>query len=335
MLNEIKEMLINNPETIVELLETFSFEHINHRNTEIRFARSDTGGANISIRLKNNPYCVVSDWSRGISTDIISYIIREKNSTFREVLQATKKILGLGDNWRPEEKKVLFGGVYSNIMRPNKDIALKTYSESILDKYERISNIRFLRDGISLDAQKFFDVRFSVEDNAIIIPLRNEYGDLVGAKARINKDPEEGESKYYYEIPVMASQILYGYSDNYQYIYGSDAVLVESEKAVMQGFTFGARNILGIGSHSLSEKQVKLLYQIQPKRIIIAMDEGLDFSQTQRNADMIKSFGAMFVPEIWYWDSDQDLDILPKSSPTDMGKDKFEEIMREELIRIY
>ena len=335
MLNEIKEKLVENPEKLVELLENFSFEHINHRNTEIRFARSDSGGANISIRLKNNPYCVVFDWSRGVTTDIISYIIQEKNVEFREVLQTTKKILGLGNDWRPQQKCELFGGIYRNITRPNKEIQLKTYNESALIQYERCGNLRFLRDGISLDAQKFWGIRFSVEDNRIIIPIRNEYSDLVGAKGRLNDDDDEENPKYLYTIPVAMSQLLYGYSENYQYLYGNDVILVESEKSVMQAWDFGVRNIVALGSHSLSEKQTKLLLQLQPKRIIIAMDEGLEFEHTKRNADMIKNFGGMLAAEIWYWDSDQDLDILPKSSPTDSGKTKFEEIMEEQLVRIY
>jgi hypothetical protein len=128
---------------------------------------------------------------------------------------------------------------------------------------------------------------------------------------------------------------LYGYSENYQYLYGNDIVVVESEKSVMQAWDFDVRNIVALGSNNLSEKQTRLLLQLRPKRIIIAMDEGLSFEQTQRNADMIKNFGTMFMPEVWYWDSDQDLDILPKSSPTDMGKSKFEEIMQEQLIKIY
>jgi hypothetical protein len=112
VLNKIKEMLIDNPDKLITLLEIFGFEHINHRNTEIRFARSDSGGANISIKLKNNPYCVVSDWSRGVCTDIISYIIQEKDVEFRGVLQTTKKILGLGNDWRPQQRKCLFAGIY-------------------------------------------------------------------------------------------------------------------------------------------------------------------------------------------------------------------------------
>ena len=335
MLNKIKEQLIENPDKLIELLEYFSFEHINHRNTEIRFARSSEGGSNISIRLKNNPYCCVADWSRGVSTDIVSYIIQEKGADFREVLQAAKKILCLSHDWRPQKRRLLFNGIYANLSCKNREVTLKTYYESVLDKYEQIGNVRFLRDGISLDAQRFFDIRFSVEDNAIIIPLHNEMGDLVGAKARTNYTPEEGDSKYYYPIPTQVSQTLYGYSKNYEYLYGNDVIVVESEKSVMQGYTFGARNIVAIGSSSVSEKQSKLLLQLQPTRIILAFDEGLEFEQIQRNADMIKSCCSMFETEIWYWDADQDLDVLPKSSPTDSGKEKFDEIMEEQLVRIY
>lgn len=335
MLNKIKEQLVEQPEKLVDLLSHFGFEHINHRGNEIRFARDWQGGSNISIRLKNNPYCCVSDWSRGVSTDIISYIIQEKSVEFREVLQTVKKILNLSDDWRPQKRRSLFNGIYDNLSCCNKEIKLKIYDESVLDSYERIGNLRFLRDGISLDAQKFFDIRFSVEDNAIIIPLHNEVGDLVGAKARVNGEVDEGESKYYYPLPTQVSQTLYGYNKNYSYLYGNDVIVVESEKSVAQGYTFGARNIVALGSSAVSEKQSKMLLQIQPKRIILAFDEGLAFEQIQRNADMIKSCCSMFETEIWYWDSTIDLDVGLKCSPTDMGKEKFEEIMEEQLVRIY
>ena len=184
-------------------------------------------------------------------------------------------------------------------------------------------------------AQRFFNIRFSIEDNAIILPIHNEFGDLVGVKARINGDPQEGESKYYYPVATQISQTLYGYADNYQYLNGNEIIVVESEKAVAQAYTFGVRNIVGLGSSAISEKQSKLLLQLQPKRIILAFDEGLGFEQVQRNADMIKSCCSMFETEIWFWDADQDLDIESKSSPTDMGKEKFEEIIEEQLVQIY
>ena len=235
----------------------------------------------------------------------------------------------IGDHNKGKNFSVVF------IACRNRDIKLKIYEDSVLNQYEKYGNLMFLNDGISLDAQKFWDIRFSVMDNRIIIPIRNEYGQLCGAKGRLNGVPEDDEPKYIYPIPVMSSQLLYGYSENYQYLYGNDIIIVESEKSVMQAWDFGVRNIVALGSNNLSEKQAKLLLQLQPKRIIIAMDEGLSFEQTQRSADMIKNLSGMFMPEVWYWDSDQDLDIASKSSPTDSGKDKFEEIMEEQLVRIY
>ena len=335
VLNKIKEQLLNNPDKLITLLDEYEFEHINHRNSEIRFARDFDGGSNISIRLKNNPFCCVSDWSRGVSTDIISYIIREKNVDFKDVLQSTKRILGLSNDWRPRQKRSLFGGVFDNIAKPNQEIRLKTYDESVLDEYEKIGNLRFLRDGISLEAQKFWDIRFSTEDNAIIIPLHDEFGDLVGAKSRVNYEPQNGESKYWYAIPTQVSKTLYGYAANYQYLYGNDVIVVESEKSVCQGYTFGVRNIVAIGSSSVSEKQSMMMLQLQPKRVILAFDEGLPFEQIKRNADVIKSRCSMFEVEIWYWDASQNLDIGNKDSITDNGKEMFERIMAEELVRIY
>ena len=335
MLSEIKEQLLEQPDAIIKILDYFDFAHITPSSREIRFARDHKGGKNISIRLERNKCLYVSDWARAVSADIFSYILQEKGVTFREVIQKTKQVLNLNDDWRPKPKHQLFGGIYSNVICSNKEVRLKTYDEDILDQYEACGNLRFLRDGISLETQRFWDLIFSIECNSIILPIRNEYGDLVGAKARINWCPQEGESKYYYPIPVQMSQTLYGYSENYQYLYGNDVVIVESEKSVMQAWSFGVRNVVALGSNSLSEKQVKLLLQLQPRRIILAMDEGLPFEQIQRNADTIKNLCTMFTPEVWYWDSDQDLDIDLKSAPTDAGKDKYEEIMQEQLVKIY
>lgn len=335
MLSEIKEELLKQPDAIIEILEYFDFTHISLSSREIRFARGHSSGKNISIRLERNECLYVSDFARGVSLDLFSYIIQEKSVTFRDVIQKTKQVLNLSDDWRPRQKQSLFGGIYANLTCPNKEVKLETYDESVLDKYIPCGNLRFLRDGISLEAQKFFGIRFSIECNSVVIPIRNEYGEIVGAKSRINWEPRDGESKYYYPIALPATQVLYGYSENYQHLYGNDVIIVESEKAVMQAWSFGVKNVVALGSNSLSEKQVKMLLQLQPRKIIIAMDEGLAFEQTQRNADMIKNLCTMFNPEIWYWDADQDLDIDPKSSPTDMGKEKFEEIMNEQLVRIY
>lgn len=336
MLDEIKRQLLERPEKIVELLETFSFEHIHHRGNEIRFARSDTGGANISIRLKNNPYCCVSDWSRGISTDIISYIIREKSVEFREVLQTTKKILGLGNDWRPQQRKALFAGIYQNIINKNPDVIVKTYDESILNQYLKIGNKLWLDDGISLRIQNEFNILFDICDNSIVIPWRNQFGEIIAIKNRVNGVPEDGMSKYYFNIGGNISSSLYGYSENFPYLQNTDILIGESEKQVLQLATKGYRNAISLGSNSLSSQQAKLILALNPQKIIWLLDEGLPKENTLRNVKIIKDHCTMRQVEQYWWDWENSLSIVSgsKISPGDCSKEVFEDILKYELEKL-
>lgn len=335
MLSEIKSELLKQPDIIVELLEYFDFERIKLSSREIRLARDHKGGMNISIRLENNECLYVNDFARGVSLDIFSYIIQEKSVTFREVIQKTKQLLGLNDDWKPQKKQLLFGGIYQNIGNLNKEIKLKTYDDNVLDRYIPCGNLRFLRDGISLEAQRFWDIRFSPECQSIIMPIRNEYGDLVGAKARVNFDVGEDESKYYYPIPFQMSQVLYGYSENYSYLYGADTVYVgESEKFCQQLYTMGIRNCVSLGSHTLSEKQAKLLLQLSSKSVTFMFDEGLDLNETKRNADMLKSISGMMEVDIYFFDYRDCIDIGPKESPSDNGVEVWNDIIENNIKNI-
>lgn len=335
MLSEIKEELLKQPDAIIELLEYFDFDHISPSNREIRFARNHSGGKNISIRLENNDCLYVNDFARGVSLDIFSYIIQEKSVTFREVIQKTKQILHLNDDWKPQKKQLLFGGIYEGLTSPNRETQLTVYNESVLDNYERCGNLRFLRDGISLEAQKFWDIRFSMECNSIIIPIRNEYGELVGAKARRNKNVEGDENKYYYPCPVQMGRILYGHSENYEYLFGADTIYIgESEKFCQQLYTMGIRNCVSLGSHTLSEKQAKLLLQLASKSVTFMFDEGLDLSETKRNADVLRNISGMMEIDIYFFDYRDCLDIGPKESPSDNGIEVWNNIIENHIKNI-
>ena len=86
MIKDIKELLLKDPDAIVELLQDFGFENIRLNSREIRCARDHKGGMNISIRLENNENVCVNDFARSVHMDIFSYIMQEKNVVFREVL---------------------------------------------------------------------------------------------------------------------------------------------------------------------------------------------------------------------------------------------------------
>lgn len=334
MLRDVKEKLITNTDALIELLEEFGFEKITARVTELRFARDNEGGANnIQIRLDNNDGVYVRDYARNINTDIISYIMQEKNVDFKTVLGAIKKILNLSDTWQEQKRVGLFGGVYDTVKKKAETI-IKTYPESTMDKYVKIGARRWIEDGIDLSVQEEFGIEYDVESQRIVFPIRNEFGQIIAVKGRRNYETdEEGDPKYLFLEMGPMSQTLYGYTENYGSLYNSDVLVVEAEKSVLQAASFGYRNVVALGSCSLSEKQTQLLLQLNPKRIIMALDEGMDFEHIKRNLDLIESFAAFSGVKLLYWDTTKDETLKDtKNSPCDLGKDKFNEIMREQLV---
>ena len=331
MFQEIKKQLIDNPDHIVGLLECFSFEKIQRKQNELRFARNFEGGLNISIRLQNNDGILVKDFVHGDKTmDIFAYIVWERGVTLREVLQETKRILGLSDDWKPPERVSLFGGVYERIFK-QVEYTPKTYSESILDQYQPCGNSLWLKEGISLEAQRFYDVRFDVVENAIIFPWRDCYGSIMALKSRYNGTPPDGMSKYYYPVSGNISYSLFNYSQCYEYLYNNDVYIFESEKSCMKAWSWGIKNTLAIGSNSLSAAQCKLLLQLQPKTIYLMLDSNLDLAETKKNADLIKNNAMLRSVDIKFWDWRDNLVMADKSSPVDGSIDEWHYILENEI----
>lgn len=119
MLTELKKQMMANPESLVQLLEMNEFAHITHHSNEIRFARDEDGGKNIRIRLGENQNISVTDFVKNIHTDIIAYIMAERNKTFAEVMNDVKCVLGIESSihhWY-SVKTEPFGGLYSNLKK--------------------------------------------------------------------------------------------------------------------------------------------------------------------------------------------------------------------------
>ena len=329
-ISDVKEKLLEEPEKIVELLEEYNFCHINSKPQEIRCSRDDKGGPNISIRLHNNPWVNVSDYARGVYTDIFSFIAQERGVTFREVLLATKKILGLGDDWEPKKKYQLFGGIYGHISK-NSEYTPKTYDEDVLSQYQPCGNLLWLKDNVTLEAQRFYDVHFDPNENSIIFPWRDCYGSIIAVKSRYNGEPPEGMSKYWYPVGGNISYSLFNYSQCYEYLYNNDVFLFEGEKSCMIAWSRGIKNTLAIGSNSLSPTQCKLLLQLQPRIIYLMLDSDLDLKETKKNADLIKKYASMRDVSIKFWDWRDSLEVGPKSSPMDGTIDNWNYILANEI----
>ena len=330
MLDNIKKELLSNPEKIREVLERFNYCHVVIRNTYMSFGRDEVSSKkSIVINLKNNKALFVHDYARAMQKDLFSFIMSQRNVQFTDVLGVVKDVLGITDYYDFFDNKGIFGGFYERIRNHN-TVRVPIYDDSILKKYNRIGNLRFLRDNISLEAQRFFDICFDVRSQGIVIPIRNQLGQLIGVKERFNYSVPEGEMKYFYDVPCQMSQTLYGYSQNYRHLTDGVVLVFEAEKSCMQCFTYGIRNCVALGSGTISKKQVQLLLELNPKKVIFMHDVGYELESIMRNINMVQGYSRFAEIQLGYWDYfDKEYDN--KVSPSDLGRDKLKYILENEI----
>ena len=330
MLKEIKKELLDNPEKLEELLEYFNFYNIHIHQSYISFGRAiDSSKKSIAIRLEKNDYLYVSDYARNINQDLFTYISEQRLVDFKDIIAVVRKILDIDDFSVFREPQGIFGGFYEKI-RKKSEYTCRTYDESILNKYVTLANMRFIRDNITIDAQQFFNIRYDVESQGIVIPIYNQVGELMGVKVRCNYDVQDGEMKYYYLIPCQMSQTLYGYSQNYNYLVNNVIYIFESEKSVMQCYSYGIRNCVALGSGSISRKQVQMLLELNPQKIIFMHDVGFDLENILRNINIVKSYSRFSEVELGYWDYFDRL-YDDKVSASDLGKKELLRIIDNEI----
>lgn len=336
MINYVKQELLKQPNVIIRVLENYGYYRPTIQHNEIRCGLEEGGNpTGIRIKLTNNDGLFVIDFIRNIRGDLFSYIVKTRKTDFKSVFAVIKRILGIDTYEDLRTAPAVFGGFYDKIRRRTDDIVSKVYPDSILTQYEDRYSARFLRDNISAKSQKVFEIGYDLETQRITIPIRNVYGELIGVKGRANWDIDENEPKYLYIIPCRMSSTLFGYAQNYPYINDNQTILIgESEKFVMQAYTYGIKNCLGLGSNSLSGAQCKLLLELNPKRVIFMLDKSLDPKITKANAEKLRVYARMFDLQIGWWDWTKNTLLPEKASPSDFGKQTFLDIIKKEVCEI-
>lgn len=335
MIEYLKQKFLEEPEKIKLLLEEYDYHNIIIHNTYMSFGRSPNSSAkSIVIRLQKNEALIVHDYARNVVCDLFNFICKTRSVSFREVIRASRNILGVTESYSYRQASTsAFSAFYGKIKNREKT-ELKVYPEEILNRYSCCGNKRFVKDGISVKTQQVFQIGYDVENQAITIPIRNPSGEIVGVKERINRDPKDGEQKYFYSVPTMMSQILYGFSENYEYLESADVIYVfESEKSVLQCRDFRIRNCVSLGSSSISKKQCQLLLSLNPKKIVLCYDKGLEREAIQRAVKTLRTYGKMKEFEIWYTDMEADNEIPDKASPSDLGRRGFEYVIKHRITK--
>ena len=152
----------------------------------------------------------------------------------------------------------------------------------------------------------------------------------MGIKERFNYDVSDGEMKYFYAVPCSMSQTLFGYSQNYEFLVDNTIYIFEAEKSVMQCFSYGIRNSVALGSGSISIQQIKMLLELNPKKIIFLHDSGYGLENIMRNIDMVKNYSRFTEINLGYWNY-FGRGYKDKVSPSDLGKERLKYILQNEI----
>lgn len=332
MLEEIKSKLLEEPESIQHILETFGFDKVRIRNNEIRCAfEYGTNPTAVVIRLRGNDGLFVNDYRNNTCYDLITYLVKVKNIKFKDVLDAIKQETGIVSLYNYKRKVGLFGGLYDNISKQKDEIEVRTYPEDILLEYENIPNLLWLNDGISLDVQRKWNVGYDVDSQRITFPIRTPTGEIMAIKGRANFELSEFESKYLYLHNGPMSQTLFGFSENFDALYEGDIFVFESEKSVLKLDSWGYNNAVALGSNSLSTTQAKLLMSLNPKSITFMLDNNLPLENTKRNVEVLQAFCKMRTLDIKFWNWTYNLDLDEKASLCDGSKEEFIYILENEI----
>lgn len=334
----IKEKMLEHEDCIVELLEKYQFHNIRKLTNEIRCSHDVDSNAT-SVRIKLVEGLPSTDFSKGVKGDIFTLIMNIRNTSLYEVIQTVKFLLGLTESVEIKKKSSLFGGVYDNIKKrkKNESVPVKTYSLDILKDYNNGLSNKFLKDGISLMSQKYFGVGYDLNTDRITVPWYSFSGELIGIMGRYNGKLSETHAKWFPVIAFSKSCTLYGFYQNYQHIVQSNTIYIgESEKFVMQLHTMGYNNSVALGGNAICDTQIKQLLSTQPKEIIFALDEGLDINIAVANCLKVKQLGEKLGVSVGYIIDKQGKYLKPneKQSPSDLGKNTFENLIKECIVYI-
>ena len=327
---KLREYLIQNPEEIVKILEVTDFHSISFfdNKKEIRCAYYE-GGNHTSVAI-NCETLQTYVFSKGIGGDLFYIISLHNNWSMSQTLNLIYKILNIKD---VNELSIpfIFEGFYKKISAFNKQDKENILPVDTLNRFVNHPSARFAKDNISYLTQYKFKIKYDTITNRVIVPWFNKKGDLVGITGRYNFNDIGNNPKWKAIENFPKGNYLYGLYENQKEIDEMDYVIIgESEKFVMQLDSYGYHNGLALGNCTITDKQARIIKSLPVKKIIIALDEGVNIEHILAQCEKLK--GGIFNnnKEIWCI-YDNENKVIPKgskASPTDFGKEKLEYLLK-------
>lgn len=336
---ELKNYIYEN-KYVEQILDSIGCHHIKyHPSNEYWSCANADGDNNGAIVIYDNEFLMCMNYTRQMvkgnrNTDLIDLVCYTKHLTFPQGLKFICEEIGISyyhdfEEDIPESFRILqmIADMNTNITE-EKEKPLTPINEHILSYYKPYVNDIFHEDNIDYKTQREFEIGFDEETNRYTIPIRSEIGDLVGVKGRyFYREIPENENKYIYLEPCSKSKILYGLHKTIEYIKNKGVVYVfESEKAVMQLWSYGYKNAVSTGGKTISRHQVELLVRLGVK-IVFCFDKDVEKSEYENIALMFPDN----IPLFYMFDEDNLLD--GHESPSD-DSNKWQKLKENNVYKL-
>jgi len=338
---ELKQYIIEN-KYIYLILENLGLHSIKEYTKEYRSGLPNHNSKNnVSIKKNTLKITIFQSDSEIVRGDLITLVMSIKNISFVEANKYLHKLLGLKYQYKntknkskQEEDKTDPLEIFKKIKRKRKSVNIndiEIYDNTIIEEYEPVLYVDWVKeDGIMEFTRKRFNIGYSYKHKRIVIPIRywageeDDYIGIIGRTTIKNFDLFD-IAKYYPLKPYLKSLNLYGLQENYKGIQEAGCcVVLESEKNVLKRHSRLDETTVAIGSHNLSDEQVKILIGLNVS-IIIAYDKGISLKHIRSECE--RFYG---IRDISYIYDKHDL-LKDKESPTDKPNKIYNYLLKHKI----
>ena len=298
----IKEYIFSNNKIEI-VLENLGMHHIqwHSRNEYVTCGMPHGDNPSSTVVYCDNSFFMVKAYTRDIVdpygiSDIISLVSFINKTIFTQSINWLCELFGLDYYVESisDDPTLGYFKTFDLLMKPKAslEVQLKPIPEETLKAYLPWDNTIFYEDHIDWETQAEFELGLDVFSHRITIPIRDEMGRLVGVKGRRAWDVvDEWNPKYIYLHQCAKSRICYGLYKTLPYIREKNEIIVcEREKGVMQLWSYGYRNCVAVGGHSISQQQQDLIIQSGAATIIIAFDKDVDEETVRKEVENLSLY---------------------------------------------
>lgn len=249
--------------------------------------------------------------------DIISLVEFVENLSPQKAIKRICDICQFDYYEKQKEKPVLLewlSFIENGKKKSSIDELMTPLNEKVLKQFKLKPNKKWIDEGITKQSQRLYQIGFDIISERIVIPIRDEIGNLVGIKGRLYNDNHIVDDKYIYLYSCPKSKILFGLYNNYNAIKEkNEIIIVEGEKSVLKLNSIGFSNVVATGSKNISSTQIDKLLRLNVD-ITIAFDKDVKKKELQNIVKEIKT--PLNLANVYLIDDKLNL-LNEKDSPSD------------------